>query len=58
VCVKGGNAILILDEINWMGRSDSQFSSKLWGPWETELSQLDNFILILSGSLAGWIDNQ
>lgn len=56
--VKGGNAILILDEINWMGRSDSQFSSKLWGLWETELSQLDNFILILGGSLAGWIDNQ
>jgi hypothetical protein len=56
--VKGDNAVLILDEINWMGRSDPQFSSKLWGLWETELSQLDNFILILSGSLAGWIDNQ
>ena len=26
--VKGGNAILILDELNWMGRSDSQFSGR------------------------------
>src|SRR5690606_40240280 len=34
--VKGGNAILILDEINWIGRSDPQFTSKLWGLWETE----------------------
>jgi uncharacterized protein len=56
--LKSGNAILILDEINWIGRSDAQFSSKLWGLWETDLGRLRNFILILSGSLAGWIDDQ
>jgi uncharacterized protein len=56
--LRGGNAILILDEINWMGPSDPHFTSKLWGLWEAELSGLSNFILILSGSLAGWIDNE
>ncbi len=56
--VSGGNAILILDEINWLGRGDSQFSNKLWRLWETDLSELNNFILILSGSLAGWIDDK
>jgi hypothetical protein len=38
-----------------MGVGDPQFSTRLWRLWETELSQLDDFILILSGSLAGWI---
>lgn len=56
--VAGGNAILILDEINWLGRSDPQFSNKLWRLWETDLSELNDFILILSGSLAGWIDDK
>lgn len=56
--VKGGNAILILNEINWLGMDDPRFSAKLWRLWETELSLLPNFILILSGSLTGWIDNQ
>jgi uncharacterized protein len=56
--LKGGNAILILDEINWLAKSDSQFTNKLWRLWETSLSQLDKFILILSGSLAGWIDDK
>lgn len=41
-----------------MGRSDPQFTSKLWALWETALSGLNDFILILSGSLAGWIDNE
>lgn len=56
--VKDGNAILILDEINWLGRNDPDFPSRIWLLWETELSKLDNFILILSGSLAGWIDDK
>lgn len=56
--LKGGNAILVLDEINWMGRGDAQFSNKLWRLWETDLSELEDFILILSGSLAGWIDDK
>lgn len=54
----GGNAILVLDEINWLGKWDSLFSARLWALWETKLSELDNFILILSGSLAGWIDDK
>jgi hypothetical protein len=36
----------ILDEINWLGRGDPQFSNKLWRLWETDLSQLNDFILI------------
>lgn len=34
------------------------FSTRLWALWETTLSHLDNFVLILSGSLAGWIDDK
>lgn len=54
----GGNAILVLDEINWLGRWDPLFSARLWAVWETSLSQLDNLMLVLSGSLAGWIDDK
>jgi uncharacterized protein len=56
--VRDGKAIVILDEISWLGRSDPLFSARLWQLWETGLSVLPSFILILSGSLAGWIDDQ
>lgn len=56
--LKGGNAILILDEVNWLGRNDPDFSSRIWLLWETSLSKLNNFMLILSGSLTGWIDDK
>lgn len=52
-----GHAMLVLDEINWLGRSDPLFSTRLWALWETKLSHIENFLLILCGSLAGWIDD-
>lgn len=57
-CVAPGKCILIIDEINWVARSDVQFNNRLWRLWETRLSQLEDFVLILSGSLAGWIENK
>lgn len=54
--VKEGRAILILDEVNWLARHDPEFATRIWRFWETKLSVLDDFILILSGALAGWVD--
>src|SRR5262245_56353005 len=34
--IKGGKAILILDEISWMGYGDPQFSARIWSLWETK----------------------
>ncbi len=56
--VRHGHCLVILDEINWIAKSEHAFTQKLWRLWETQLSQLENFILILSGSLAGWIENK
>ncbi|MBL4868252.1 MAG: ATP-binding protein [Pseudomonadales bacterium] len=54
--VKAGNFIVILDEINWMGSKDPTFLAKLKNAWDRYFSETPHLILILSGSLAGWIE--
>jgi len=56
--LSGGNAILVLHEISWLGRSDPMFSTRLWAPWEETPSHLDNFVLVLSGPLPRCIDDR
>ncbi len=55
--VKGGNCILMIDEINWFGKTALNISESLFTLWESKLKQLPAFTLILTGSLAGWIDD-
>lgn len=50
-----GRCLVIFDEINWMGKRDHTFPGKLKTAWDTQLSKIPHLILILTGSLAGWI---
>ena len=56
-CVKDGNCILMIDEINWFGKTATNISESLFTLWESKLKMLPSFTLILTGSLAGWIDD-
>jgi predicted AAA+ superfamily ATPase len=56
-CVKGGHCILMIDEINWFGKTAINISESLFTLWESKLKMLPSFTLILTGSLAGWIDD-
>src|SRR5258708_10743786 len=51
-----GRHLIILDEINWLGLKDPTFLGKLEKGWGAEFSQNPHLILILSGSLSGWIE--
>ncbi len=53
---KEGRIIIVLDEINWMGSHDSTFLGKLKTAWDEEFKRNPKLILILSGSMSGWID--
>ncbi len=51
-----GRWVVILDEINWLGAHDATFLGKLKSTWDLHFSKNDKLILILSGSLTGWIE--
>lgn len=51
-----GGIILVLDEINWMGSLDPTFLAKLKTAWDDYYKINPKLILILSGSMSGWID--
>lgn len=47
--------VVLLDEISWMGQYDPQFPGVLRSAWETLFRRHDNLILVLCGSVSGWI---
>ena len=51
-----GRAIVILDEITWMGSKDTDFLGKLEIAWEKYFSKNPELILILCGSVSIWIE--
>lgn len=53
---KKGRVIIILDEINWMGSKDPTFLGKLKTAWDKFFKKNPQLILILSGSMSGWIE--
>ena len=53
---RSGRHLIVLDEINWLGSKDPTFLGKLKNAWDAEFSQNPHLILILSGSLSGWIE--
>jgi len=53
---RSGKWIVLLDEINWMGSRDPTFLAKLKSTWDLYLARNNKMILILSGSLTGWIE--
>ncbi len=53
---KEGRVIIILDEINWMGTKDPTFLGKLKTAWDRYFKKNPQLILILSGSMSAWIE--
>lgn len=51
-----GRAIVLLDEITWMGSKDPTFLGKLKIVWDLYFSKMPNLILVLCGSISAWIE--
>lgn len=54
--VQQGRIIIVFDEINWMSTKDPSFLGKLKTAWDTHFKKNPKLILILSGSMSGWIE--
>jgi uncharacterized protein len=54
--VASGPVLVIFDEINWMGSKDVTFLPKLKSAWDTYFCKNPELILLLSGSMSGWIE--
>ncbi|MBS0615459.1 MAG: AAA family ATPase [Verrucomicrobia bacterium] len=54
--VKSKKVVLVLDEINWIGSLDDTFLGKLKSAWDTEFKNNPKLLMILSGSMSSWID--
>lgn len=50
-------AVVLFDEISWMGGKDPTFVPKLKAWWETSISQKKHVLLIFCGSVSTWIDD-
>lgn len=47
--------VVLLDEISWMGKYDSDFPGYLKDAWDDGLKQHERLILVLCGSVSSWI---
>lgn len=54
--LKTKRIILVFDEINWIGSHDHTFLGKLKSAWDLYFKANPQLILILSGSMSSWID--
>ena len=54
--IKTQRAIILLDEITWMGSKDPDFLGKLKNAWDLYFKKNPNLILILCGSVSVWIE--
>ena len=48
--------VVLLDEISWMGRYDSDFAGYLKSAWDNDLKYHDRLILVVCGSVSSWIN--
>lgn len=54
---KTGQVCIVLDEINWMGDLDPAFLAKLKSAWDLYFKKNPKLIMILSGSMSKWIED-
>lgn len=54
--IQTGRVCILLDEINWMGDLDPTFLPKLKSAWELYFKKNPELIMILSGSMSRWIE--
>lgn len=50
------NAVVLLDEVSWMGAQDRDFPGQLKIAWDTKLKHNDKLIMVLCGSVTSWVD--
>lgn len=53
---KTGQAIILLDEISWMGSKDPDFLGKLKTAWDVHFKKNPKIMLIVCGSVSSWIE--
>jgi uncharacterized protein len=53
---KKEKALVILDEISWMGKDDPLFLPKLKNAWDIYFIKNPRLIMILCGSISSWIE--
>lgn len=51
-----GRTLVVLDEITWMGRGDPTFLGKLKTAWDLDFKANPELVMVLSGSVSGWIE--
>ncbi len=49
-------AVIVLDEISWMGSKDPDFLGKLKNAWDLHFKKNPDLILIICGSASAWIE--
>lgn len=54
--VKTGRAIVLLDEISWMGSKDPDFLGKFKNCWDIYFKKNPKLIILLCGSISSWIE--
>ncbi len=54
--VHKGRILVVFDEINWMSTKDPSFLGKLKTVWDTHFKKNSKLMMILSGSMSGWIE--
>ncbi len=54
--VEKGRVLVVFDEINWMGALDPAFLGKLKTAWDKYFKKNPHLVLLLSGSMAAWIE--
>ena len=54
--VENKRAIILLDEISWMGSKDETFIGKLKSAWDVYFKKNPKLILVLCGSVSTWIE--
>jgi AAA+ ATPase superfamily predicted ATPase len=54
--IKTGKAIILFDEISWMGSKDPDFLGKFKNAWDMYFKTNNQLVFFLCGSVSSWID--
>ena len=49
-------AVVLLDEVSWMGRYDPDFAGMLKNAWDKLLKRHDRLVFVICGSVSTWIN--
>lgn len=52
---RSGRAVLLLDEISWMGKYDPDFPGRLKIAWDRFFHRRKDLVVVLCGSVSAWI---